>query len=71
MFSFYAFAGLSLITCIHFPVRNLKNMHTEEIEGKRSLTGWVRHLQKGTGSRQVAGEMSLELGLNVNNRQKV
>lgn len=27
--------------------------------------------QKGMGSQQVAGEMSLEFGLNVNNRQKV
>ena len=55
----------------HWIIQRNPERFTEEIEVKRSLTGWVRHLQKGTGSRQVTREMSLEFGLNVNNRQKV
>lgn len=55
----------------HWIIQRNPERFTEEIEVKRSLTGWVRHLQKGTGSQQVAREMSLEFGLNVSIRQKV
>lgn len=45
-------------------------MFTEDVEFKRSLTGWgrVRRLRKQKGSQQVVGEMSLEFGLNINSK---